>query len=156
MIGHGKILRMAVEPDDKNLIDKNPPFFDHPIAAIRTPPIPVVPGQFLRISVWVQKEVPSPSGAGGVIISDSIGGEALQYRAQALPQMSKVILFRRAATKGTMTVTLGLAGFGEAKFDDLKVETVAESPDDEPARPRRPATPSDTATRPPSSPRPRR
>jgi hypothetical protein len=156
MIGHGKVLKMVVEPEDRALIDKNPPYFDHPVAAIRTPPIPVVPGQFVRISVWAQKEVPSPMGAGGLIISDSIGGEALQFRAPVLPKMSKIILFRRAAAKGTMTVTLGLAGFGEAIFDDLKVETVAESPDDEVARPRRPSGPSDTATRPPSTARPRR
>jgi hypothetical protein len=38
-----------------------------------------------------------------------------------------VVLFRRAPADGVMTVTLGLASYGEAFFNDFKIE-VAEGP----------------------------
>ncbi|AGA29276.1 hypothetical protein [Singulisphaera acidiphila] len=120
-----RFLKMSVEPTDKRQLDSFAPFFDFPAAAIQTPPIRVTAGQFLRISVLVQKMNPSAAGQGGLIITDSIGGEALQFRnAGSIPKFSKVVLFRRVPADGVMTVTLGLAGFGEAYFDDLKVETV--------------------------------
>ena len=80
----------------------------------------------------------TPPGVGGIFVSDSIGGETLQYRStNGVSEMSKVVLYRRAPAQGTMTVTLGLGGFGEAYFDDLKVETI-EDPSAIPATARRP------------------
>lgn len=120
-----RFLKLVVEPVDKRQLDSFAPFLDFPAAAIRTPPIRVTAGQFLRISVLIQKANPSTAGQGGVLITDSIGGEALQFRSGgSFTKFSKVILFRRVPADGVMTVTLGLAGFGEAYFDDLKVETV--------------------------------
>lgn len=120
-----RYLKMSVEPTEKRQLDSFAPFFDFPAAAIQTPPIRVTAGQFLRISVLVQKTNPSAPGQGGLIIRDSIGGEALQFRSSvSIPKFSKVILFRRVPADGVMTVTMGLAGFGEAYFDDLQVETV--------------------------------
>ncbi|WP_406699824.1 hypothetical protein V5E97_13340 [Singulisphaera sp. Ch08] len=75
-----RFLKMTVEPAENRSIDSFAPFFDFPAAAIRTPPIRVTAGQFLRISVLVQKANPSTPGQGGIIITDSIGGEALQFR----------------------------------------------------------------------------
>ncbi|SIN81073.1 hypothetical protein SAMN05444166_1014 [Singulisphaera sp. GP187] len=120
-----RFLKMTVKPAENRSIDSFAPFFDFPAAAIRTPPIRVTAGQFLRISVLVQKSNPSTPGQGGIIITDSIGGETLQFRNHgSIPKFSKVVLFRRVPADGVMTVTLGLAGFGDAYFDDLKIETV--------------------------------
>lgn len=120
-----RFLKMTVEPAEKGKLDEFPPFFDFPAAAIRTPPIRVTAGQFLRLSVMVHKANPQPDGQGGILITDSIGGEALQIRKSgSIPKFAQVIWFRRVPADGVMTVTLGLAGFGEAYFDDLEIETV--------------------------------
>jgi hypothetical protein len=151
-----RCIKMTVEPTDKKKLDDIPAFLDFPAAAIRTPPIRVTAGQFLRISVLVRKDVPNSAGQGGIVISDSIGGEALQFRSGAsITKLSKVVLFRRAPADGPFTVTLGLAGIGEAYFDDFRVETVSDGTE-RPAQPvarrpaRRPATrpAPTTATRP--------
>ena len=44
----------------------------------------------------------------------------------SITRFSKVVLFRRVPADGVFTVTLGLAGFGDAYFDQLKVETVSD------------------------------
>ncbi len=135
-----RVLKMRVEPTPPKKIDDLPPFLDLPVAAIRTPAVRVRAGQFLRISVMVKKANPTPPGAGGVIISDSIGGEPLQFRSDhSFPTFKRVVLFRRAPSDGVLTVTLGLAGYGEIYFDDFRAEAIEQYG---------PALPSDLAGRP--------
>lgn len=56
---------------------------------------------------------------------DSIGGEQFQYRTNiALSSFVRVVLFRKAPADGTFTVTLGLAGYAEAYFDDFRVQVI--------------------------------
>jgi hypothetical protein len=98
-------------------------FLDHPAAAVQTPPIPVKGRQLVRIRVRAKMVQRTATGAGGLIVRDSLGGEQLQFRSSdALPQWTEIVLFRRVPEDGEMTVTLGLAGFGSAQFDDLTVE----------------------------------
>jgi hypothetical protein len=141
-----RYIKMTVEPAEGRTIDELPPFLDHPPAAIRSPAVKVKAGQFLRISVLVQRRTESVPGTGGVLIRDSIGGEALQLSSTAaIPALTRVVFFRRAAADGDLTVTLGLAGYGEAIFDELTIERVeatapAEAPDiARLPQPRRPA-----------------
>jgi hypothetical protein len=62
---------------------------------------------------------------GGIIVRDSIGGEQFQFRtSDPIPSFSRVVLYRKAPIDGKLTVTLGLAGYGEAFFDDFRVELV--------------------------------
>ena len=120
-----RMIRMVIEPSKKEDLDKNVPFFDFPIAAIRSPAIPVQAKNVIRITVLVKRSIASNSGMGGIIVRDSIGGEQLQYRtAQPIPSFSRVVLYRKAPTDLNLTVTLGLAGYGEAYFDDLRVELI--------------------------------
>ena len=158
-------LRLLVMPEGvtQKTVDKVAPFLDHPIAAVRTPPIPVVRDQLYRIRVLVRLNSQLPTATGGIIVRDSIGGEQYQFRAvDASPLWREVTLYRVAPEDGTMTVTLGLAGYSEAYFDRLRVDTISKpdaSPerarprprDDEPIA-RRPAppnpNPSSDATRP--------
>jgi hypothetical protein len=145
--GRKRALRVAVEPAEKRSSDTLPPYLDFPIAAVRSPAVQVRTGQFFRISIWVHRPLNiTPRGMGGVIVRDSIGGEPLQFRWQdSIVEFSKVILYRRAPADGELTVTLGLAGYGEANFDDFRVEVVEETPA---------PTPADVAGR-PRLPRPR-
>jgi hypothetical protein len=145
-----RLLRLAVEPTDKLKLDLLAPMLDFPAAAVRSPAVRIERDQLYRITVLVKKLNPSPQGACGLIVTDSIGGEALQYRSsQSIPKFSKLVLFRRAPSRGILTVTLGLAGFGEADFDGFRVERLTENArqtsDDYAGRP---ATPPATATRP--------
>jgi hypothetical protein len=144
--GHALTLKVAAARPKE--IDRLPPYLDHPVAAIRTPPIPVGAGHLMRIKVMVKMPTTVPQGAGGLVVRDSLGGEPLQFRfTAALPQWREVVLYRRAPASGTMTVLIGLAGFGELSIDNLEIDRLTD-----PAEPiaRRPQMPRPrTATRAP-------
>ncbi len=142
----GKMIKITVMPEKKWGIDELVPFLDFPAAAIRSPAVAVRAGQFFRISVMVKRTRPTVEGVGGVVVRDSIGGDALQFVSnEAMPAMTRVVLYRRAPADGELTVTLGLAGYDTVFFDDLRVERVeAAAPAGAPGvarlpRPRRPA-----------------
>ena len=130
-----RVIKLKVAPEKEDEIDTIlPKFFDFPVAAIRSPPIPVQANNLIRISVLVKRPYLSPGGLGGVIVRDSIGGEQFQFRTNApLSSFSRVVLFRKAPADCTFTVTLGLAGYAEAYFDDFRVEVIER--DDGSARP---------------------
>ena len=120
-----RMIRMTVEPKNKEELDTNLPFFDFPVAAIRTPPIKVEAKNLIRISLLVKRSFASVPGMGGIIVRDSLGGEQLQFRtSEPIPTFSRVVIYRKAATDCTFSVTFGLAGYGEAFFDDFRVEMV--------------------------------
>jgi hypothetical protein len=121
----GRVIKLEVKPEDPKDIDQALPILDFPVAAIRSPPIRVERNNLIRISVLVKRMFASAQGMGGVIVRDSIGGEQFQFRTSGpIAEYSRVLLFRKAPADGTFTVTLGLAGYGEAFFDDLRVEVV--------------------------------
>jgi hypothetical protein len=121
----GNVIKLEVKAERPKELDTLQPFLDFPVAAIRSPPIRVERNNLIRISVLVKRMLVSAPGAGGVIVRDSIGGEQFQYRtSDAIPEFERILLFRKAPADGTFTITLGLAGYGEALFDDLRVEVV--------------------------------
>jgi hypothetical protein len=143
----GRVIKLEVKTEDPKDVDTAQPILDFPVAAIRSPAIRVERNNLIRISVLVKRMFPSAAGMGGIIVRDSIGGEQFQFRTSGpIPEYSRVLLFRKATANGTFTVTLGLAGYGEAFFDDLRVEVVEQDDDraapdlvrrTEPARPMR-------------------
>ncbi|HEV3164262.1 MAG TPA: hypothetical protein VGZ22_09550 [Isosphaeraceae bacterium] len=147
-----RFLKLSAGPAEGVNIDSLPPFLDAAAVAITSPAVQVSARQMVRISVRVKKPKPQPPGAGGLIVRDSLGGEPLQYRnTNAIPDWAELILYRRAPADGPLTVTLGLAGFGEAYFDDLKIEVLKEfgikDPAEEAAKPD-PNSPAESAPRP--------
>lgn len=124
-----RMLKLAVAPADPKAADRVTAFLDHPAAAVRTPPMDLKAHQLVRIRVLVRLPQRTAPGAGGLIIRDSLGGESLEYRSTAaIPTWSEVVLYRRAAVDGPMTVMLGLAGYGEAHIDDLRIEPLVALP----------------------------
>lgn len=121
-----RVIRLTALPKNPGDADAAlPPFLDFPVAAVRSPAVAVEANNLIRISVLVKRPIASVPGAGGIIVRDSIGGEQLQFRTTAaLPQFSRVVLYRKAPADGEITVTFGLAGYGEAEFDDFRVELV--------------------------------
>ncbi len=105
------------------IIDQLSPFLDHPAAAIRTPEMKVKANQLVRVRVWVHKQNSNAPGAGGLIIRDSLGGEPLQIRlVDGTRGWKEVVFFRRVPADGTFSIMIGLAGYGLAEIDDLRVE----------------------------------
>ena len=126
-------LFLQASPRKGLTLDSLVPFVDHPVVAIRSPSIKVGARQVYRISVMVFMVNPTLPGAGGLIVRDSIGGERLQFRTPQGIRANwfEVVYYRRAPADGTLSVTLGMAGYGWAAFDDLKVEPIIETIDPE-------------------------
>lgn len=123
----GQVLELRVAPEAAGGIDAVVPFLEQPAAAIQSPPVRVAARQLVRIRVKCMMRRNLPGGAGGLIVRDSLGGEALQFRTTAAQNYwGEVVLFRRAEADGLMTVTLGLAGYGVALFDDLRIEPLGQ------------------------------
>jgi hypothetical protein len=121
-----RVVKLKVTAERPEELDSLlPKFLDFPVAAIRSPPIRVEANNLIRISVLVRRPYASPVGTGGIFVRDSIGGEQFQYRSNVpLGSFHRVVLFRKAPADGTFTVTLGLAGYAEAFFDDFRVEVI--------------------------------
>ena len=139
--GYGKnnsALRMVVRPtetDPKVLADMIP-YLDHEAIAVRSPPIPVHRGGFFRIRVLVRLTSALPSGTGGLIVRDSLGGKPYEMRLTAASYFwREITLYRFAPEDGEMTITLGLAGYAEVYFDRLRVDTITGPGDAEPTPP---------------------
>lgn len=120
-------LRFMVRPTHEGGIDNLPPFLDQMPISLVSPPARVHADEIIRISVNVLAIRPINPGGGGFIIRPSIGGETLQYRnTQAFGEWRRVVLYRQAPADGDLTVTLGLAGYGDVFFDDLRIERLTD------------------------------
>ena len=114
-------------------LDSLVPFVDHPVVAVRSPSRRRSSArQVYRISVMVKMANLAPApGAGGLIVRDSIGGERLQFRARDMGASARVgtkaVYYRWVPADGTLSVTLGMAGYNYCGFDDLKVEPIVET-----------------------------
>ena len=124
-------LLLLANPRNGATIDSLVPFVDHPVVAIRSPAVKVRARQVYRISVMARMAHQATPGAGGLIVRDSIGGERLQFRTYdpLNKDWYEVVYYRWAPADGTMTVTLGMAGYGYAGFDDFKIEPIVETVD---------------------------
>ena len=61
----------------------------------------------------------------GLLILDSLGGEALASRVTASPEWKEFTAYRIADGSRTFTLTFALTGLGEAWIDDVSIEPVA-------------------------------
>ncbi len=126
--GTGSNLILMARPRKGLTVDELAPFVDHPVVALHSPSIPVREREVYRISVMAYIDHASTPGAGGVIVRDNYGGERLQFRTYQALGMDwfEVVYYRRIPADGKLSVTLGLAGYGFAAFDDLKIEPIVD------------------------------
>jgi hypothetical protein len=119
---------LIASPPPGKTVDDLTPFVDHPVVAIRSPSVKVRVNEFYRISVMAYMANQTAPGAGGLIIRDSIGGERLQFRTTNALAMDwfEVVYYRRIPADGVLNVTLGMAGYGFAGFDDFKIQRIVD------------------------------
>jgi hypothetical protein len=126
---HGQVVRLSVRSKAEGGVDRASAFLDHMAAAIQTPPVAVQARQFVRITAMVKMPRNVPAGVGGLIVRDSIGGEPLQFRtAGPVPDWAQVVLYRRIPADSMLTVTIGLAGYGDLYVDDVAIERLEQLP----------------------------
>ncbi len=102
-----------------------PDQLETPPGWITSPPINVEPGTVLRIHGRVLVPTPIKGSPDGLLILDSLGGEALASRVTVAPDWKEFTAYRIADGARTFTLTFALTGLGEAWIDDVSIEPVA-------------------------------
>ncbi len=99
---------------------------DSPPLWVTSPALRVNAGTVLRIEGWVRVPEPITRSVDGLMVFDSLGGEALAQRFDATgngqpDDWRRFRFFRAVPRSGTMTFTFALTGIGEAFIDDIMV-----------------------------------
>ena len=115
-------LRMSAAAADP----KNPPAaLDGPPVILTSPAVNVEAGALVCIHGWVRVPAPIEAGTDGLMIVDSLGGEALADRIDRTEGWRKFALYRIAPHSGPVYVTFELSGLGEAWLDDVAIQVLA-------------------------------
>jgi hypothetical protein len=114
-------IRVEVRPQDPaqatTLVETAPVW-------ITTPPVQVRQGEIVRVRGKVRVSTPIRGSVDGLLIVDSLGGEALAERFGATREWEEFLMYRAAPSDGEMTVTFALTGFGEAMIDDVEIQAM--------------------------------
>ncbi|MBI2823343.1 MAG: hypothetical protein HYX69_01485 [Planctomycetia bacterium] len=115
-------LRLAATPADPKAA---PDQVETPPLWISTPELSIEPGTLVRLYARVLLRSPIAGSPDGLLIIDSVGGEALAERIRQAPQWREFVAYRIIDASGKLTLTFALSGLGEAWIDDVRVEPVA-------------------------------
>lgn len=118
-------IRLRATPKDP---ESKPTLVETPPTWIRSPTIQVAAGSIVRIEGWVHIPTPITGSVDGLIIFDSMTGEALAERIGETTGWRPFVLYRIATKTGPMTVTMALAGMGEVWLDDISIQTLTAAP----------------------------
>ncbi len=142
--GGTKGLRLAVMPlmDDP---EGKPQQLETTPLWVATPLIDVRMGEMICTTGWIRIPKKLESTVDGLMIFDSLGGEALALRfLDTQGQWRQFAFYRIASTDGKYCAFFGLNGFGEAHIDDVSIFPVrfnTSQPPPSQATPSQPATP---------------
>ena len=118
-------LRLSVTADDL----KHPPaMLESPPIRFVSPSIMVEAGQIVCIHGWVNVPSPITGSVDGLMIFDSLGGEALADRVGHSAGWRQFALYRIAPQSAAMNVTFALTGLGEAWIDDVYIQVLDVQP----------------------------
>ena len=101
-----------------------PPLVQRPPLWVKTAPVNVRKGQFVRIHGWVNVPKVILGSQNGLMIEDSIGGKALAERVPITKGWQEFTLYRAVGENSTLEVTLTMTGVGEAMIDEVTIRTV--------------------------------
>ncbi len=114
-------LRLAVmplKPDDPPAVIESPPIL------FTSPSVQVEAGQLVCIHGWVNVPNEITASTDGLLVVDSLSGEALADRIGKTKGWRQFALYRIAPQSGPMCVTFALSGIGEAWLDDVAIQVL--------------------------------
>jgi hypothetical protein len=114
-------LLVRAEPADQ---EHKPRVVETPPVWVTTAPVSLVAGDLVQIAAWVRIDKPITGSVDGLLVIDSLSGQALALRPAASEGWRQITMFRAAPQSGPMAVTFALAGLGEAAIDDVTIEIV--------------------------------
>lgn len=91
---------------------------------ITSAPVYVEAGAWLCLKAKVKVPRTITGSVDGLLVLDSLGGEALAQRIALSPEWKEVTLYRVAPAAGPVTITFALTGVGEAWVDDVSVQAI--------------------------------
>ncbi len=91
---------------------------------ITTPSIPVSAGQLICVSGWINIPQKLLGSVDGMMIRDSIGGDALALRFDKTDGWREFVFYRYAPAEGVFETSFLLTGVGKALIDDVTVRPV--------------------------------
>jgi hypothetical protein len=116
-------LRLTAKPLDRQ---NRPAMIESPPVWFTSPPIAVEAGQLVCIQGWVKIPAPITASVDGLMIVDSLSGEALAERiGQTGGDWRQFVLYRAVPRAGPLSITFALSGLGEASVDDVSVQVLA-------------------------------
>lgn len=105
-------------PEEAQTLVESPPVW------ITSPPVPVEAGELMVIHGWIQIPSPLTGSVDGLLILDSVSGEALAERIGETVGWEEFTLYRLCPESGQMSLTFALSGLGEAWLDDVSIHAV--------------------------------
>ena len=115
-------MRLAAQPENPAL---PPTLVETPPVWIVSPAVPVAAGDLVSIRGWVRIHPPLTATLDGLLVFDSLSGEALAERIGQAAAWREFTLHRIATRAGPLTVTFALTGLGEVLLDDVSVQVLA-------------------------------
>ncbi len=102
---------------------------------ITTPPVSLAAGTWIRIHAQVQVPEPITGSVDGLMIVDSITGEAMAERIGETTAWQPVTMYRVVPESGPVTVSFALSGMGEAWIDNVSIQVLRPGVGSPPATP---------------------
>ncbi|HEX3998144.1 MAG TPA: hypothetical protein VHX65_06310 [Pirellulales bacterium] len=115
-------LHLQVKPANKL---EPPSLVETPPVWVTTASVPARRGQIVVMRGWTRVPIAITGSVDGLMILDSIGGEALAERALKTPGWREFVLYRIATHDGPVWVTFALTGLGDAWIDDVSMQTMS-------------------------------
>jgi hypothetical protein len=115
----GLLLRAeSADPEHKPRAVETPPLW------VTSAPVPLEVGDLVQINAWVRIDKPITGSVDGLMVIDSLSGQALSLRRTVTEGWRQLTMYRAAPRSGPLVVTFALAGLGEAAIDDVTVEII--------------------------------
>ncbi|MEX0678654.1 MAG: hypothetical protein WD063_16360, partial [Pirellulales bacterium] len=115
----GLLLRAASVEENRK-----PAAVETPAVWVTSAPVAVEPGDLVQMQAWLRIDAPIAGSVDGLLVIDTLSGEALALGLSATRGWEQITTYRAAARRGPMAVTFALSGLGEAAIDDVTIEIV--------------------------------